>query len=525
MIKLNNKNTSLLIHLLLPVLPLINIFVKNFYILSSDEKYYLYLIAILIYIVGYFFHRVQSKSNFKVTKYYLIYIFLFFNYFSITNYAFNNFPPVLTGIGNYAFYFYILIFLTTTYFFKVFYEKEFFGNLLKIFIVLSIFTSSYYLFSEILKTSSNQVDTVTNENVNFKISPDVYFIIFDNMANFKILNEYYNYDTSELSGNLLDNNHFVYENSTSLYGQTRLSMSSILNLEYLFPEGDVPFSTRQQIVNKFLTTDSVVYSTFEKNNYELFIVGENFPCDNNRHNCINYKVNDGFLYNLLINTPYSILVNNRSSIPSLYKAINKLLKIDCSPDCKEITFNEILSNIKKIDDPSRPNLVLIHNNNAHKPFRLDENCDNLENTKFEPAILNKKEYIDANKCNVNELIYLSSNINTRSIIIAQSDHGPRYINSTEIFSNLNEDDIKNKYTIFASTYGLDKLCENANNTIFYGVNTFRALFNCLSQETSYEYLPIKSFYASYGTQLGQINYGFNEIIDITEKLDELISSR
>ena len=110
MIKLNNKNTSLLIHLLLPVLPLINIFVKNFYILSSDEKYYLYLIAILIYIVGYFFHRVQSKSNFKVTKYYLIWIFLFFNYFSITNYAFNNFPPVLTGIGNYAFYFYILIF-------------------------------------------------------------------------------------------------------------------------------------------------------------------------------------------------------------------------------------------------------------------------------------------------------------------------------------------------------------------------------------------------------------------------------
>ena len=101
----------------------------------------------------------------------------------------------------------------------------------------------------------------------------------------------------------------------------------------------------------------------------------------------------------------------------------------------------------------------------------------------------------------------------------------RYINSTEIFSNLNEDDIKNKYTIFASTYGLDKLCENANNTIFYGVNTFGALFNCLSQETSYEYLPIKSFYASYGTQLGQINYGFNEIIDITEKLDELISSR
>ena len=123
-------------------------------------------------------------------------------------------------------------------------------------------------------------------------------------------------------------------------------MSSILNLEYLYPEGEVPFSTRRQIVQSSLTTDSVVYSTFEKNNYELFIVGENFPCDNNKHYCINYKVNDGFLYNLLINTPYSILVNNRSSMPDLYKKINKFLRIDCSPDCKEITFEEILDNIK-----------------------------------------------------------------------------------------------------------------------------------------------------------------------------------
>tara|TARA_B100001564_G_C20636543_1_gene669967 strand:+ start:166 stop:1737 length:1572 start_codon:yes stop_codon:yes gene_type:complete len=521
--KLNYQKKRIYIYLFLPVLPLLNIFVKNFYILSNSEKYYLYLITIIIYIVGYLLHRIETK--YKITKYYLIWLFLFFNYYSITNFAFNNFPPFLTSIGNYAFYFYILNFIVITYLFKSYFEKEFFGILLNIFIALSIFTSSYYLFSEIMKSNSDQISVVAEEDINFTLLPDVYFIVFDNMANFKTLDEYYDYETSELREILSNNKHFVYENSTSLYGQTRLSMSSILNLEYLFPEGDVPFSTRQQIVNNYLTTDSVVYSTFEKNDYELFIVGENFPCDNKRHNCINYKVNDGFLYNLLINTPYSILVNNRSSIPSLYKSINKFLKIDCSPDCKEITFKEILSNIEKLDDPSRPNLVLIHNNNAHKPFRLDENCDNLDNTKFDPAIFNKKEYIDANACNVNELVYLSSNIKTPSVIIAQSDHGPRYKNSTETFSNLNNDDLKNKYTIFASVYGIDNLCENADKTVFYGVNTFRSLFNCLSQEITYEYLPIKSFYASYGTQLGQINYGFNEIIDITQTLTELMPLR
>ena len=30
------------------------------------------------------------------------------------------------------------------------------------------------------------------------------------------------------------------------------------------------------------------------------------------------------------------------------------------------------------------------------------------------------------------------------------------------------------------------------------------------------------FYASYGTQLGEINYGFNEIVDITDILNRNI---
>ena len=47
--------------------------------------------------------------------------------------------------------------------------------------------------------------------------------------------------------------------------------------------------------------------------------------------------------------------------------------------------------------------------------------------------------------------------------------------------------------------------------IFYGVNTFRSLFNCLSEDSYYEYLIPRSFYASYGTQLGEINYGLMKL--------------
>ena len=521
-----NTNDSLKkifhIYLFLPVLPLLNLFVKNYYILSQNELIYLTLLTIGIFIFGLALKIYEQKRNSQLSKYYLIWVFLFFNYFSITNFAFSNFPPFLTSINNYAFYFYMINFIVLTFVFIKFYQKNVFQVLLNVFVVLSIFTSSYYFFSEFLKSRSNS-EYITSESViDFKKLPDVYFIIFDNMANFDVLNEYYNFDTSEINNQLIDNNYYIYENSTSLYGQTRLSMSSILNLDYLFPEGEVPFSTRSQIVQTYLSIDSLVYTTFEKNNYDLFIVGENFPCDIGRHQCINYKVNDGFLYNLLINTPYSILVNNRSSSPDLYKNINKILRIDCSPDCKEITFQEIIENIERNDDPLKPNFVLIHNNNSHKPFRLNEDCENLENTKFEPAIYNQKEYIDANICNVRELIFLKENIETDTIIIAQSDHGPRYKNLVDTYSDLTNDDINNKYRTFGAVYGIETTCSKFNDLSYFGVNTFRSLFNCLGDYEYYEQLSTKSFYASYGTQLGEINYGFNEIVDITDILNRNI---
>ena len=170
-------------------------------------------------------------------------------------------------------------FIVLTFVFIKFYQKNVFQVLLNVFVCfIYIYIFLLFLFG-IFKVSLNS-EYITSESViDFKKLPDVYFIIFDNMANFDVLNEYYNFDTSEINNQLIDNNYYIYENSTSLYGQTRLSMSSILNLDYLFPEGEVPFSTRSQIVQTYLSIDSLVYTTFEKNNYDLFIVGENFPCD------------------------------------------------------------------------------------------------------------------------------------------------------------------------------------------------------------------------------------------------------
>ena len=106
------KNFSL--YLFLPVLPLINLFVKNFYILSQNELIYLTVVISGIFIFGFILKFFEQRRNIKLSKYYFIWVFLFFNYYSITNIAFRNFPPFLTSINNYAFYFYLINFIFLT---------------------------------------------------------------------------------------------------------------------------------------------------------------------------------------------------------------------------------------------------------------------------------------------------------------------------------------------------------------------------------------------------------------------------
>ena len=85
------------------------------------------------------------------------------------------------------------------------------------------------------------------------------------------------------------------------------------------------------------------------------------------------------------------------------------------------------------------------------------------------------------------------------------------------------DDIKNRYLIFSASKNIDKICPNMNNKNSFGVNTFRIIFNCLSDTGKYDLLEIKSFYASYGAKTGEINYGFNKIIQITMQINKILN--
>jgi hypothetical protein len=63
--------------------------------------------------------------------------------------------------------------------------------------------------------------------------PDVYFIVMDAYAREDVLKDLYGYDNATFLKYLRDNGFFVADNSISNYAQTELSLTAILNLNYL----------------------------------------------------------------------------------------------------------------------------------------------------------------------------------------------------------------------------------------------------------------------------------------------------
>ncbi len=71
------------------------------------------------------------------------------------------------------------------------------------------------------------------------LKPDIYFIIFDEMASSYSLKKYLGKENDMLDQALYQEGFFIIKKSRSNYNQTVFSMSSILNMEYI-PENGIP---------------------------------------------------------------------------------------------------------------------------------------------------------------------------------------------------------------------------------------------------------------------------------------------
>jgi len=114
--------------------------------------------------------------------------------------------------------------------------------------------------------------------------PDVYYIILDGYARADILKDIYGYDNSEFLNYLTSKGFVVASKSRSNYGQTGLSLSSSLNMDYLDsytagykPNGDdrtaLTGLIAESAVRRFFASQDYSFTVFASNYYLLDLQG------------------------------------------------------------------------------------------------------------------------------------------------------------------------------------------------------------------------------------------------------------
>ena len=491
------KNKKILLQNLFVFIPFFQLYIVNFFQIRTAETIKLFIFA-GIYLILFNISRsaFNRYSPIKNSEYFLVIIFyLSFNYSNITIFVyFEAFDPI-KYIPNYSFFSFLILTIllllvsTRSFFNKLF---EYLILFYVVFVVLISFNSIGFGLQE--KNIDTQVKN-DYENINLESKPDLYFIIYDGLPSLDTMKQFYDYESIKFEKLFNENNLTNYRLATSSFGRTKYTMSSLFNMEYIFEKGDIPFSDRAVLSNKYRTGDTVFENILRNNNYSIYKFGMAFNCNKNKkdiclnENINNYREKNSVYYDLIMRTPLKILIEKGLI------TLSPSLSIGCQ---------------------NKPKAVFLHFMDTHGPYLLGKNCNLLDEPIFDLPKTNIKSYKESLDCalkKINDLITILDLEN--DIVFIQSDHGPNYekMELTDI-EDLTTQQVLNRYSTF-SISNLDTFCSKESNNLNNTINTFVYFTNCFAT-SEIPLLEAKNFLA-----FGKIN---SFVFDITDIVQEALLS-
>jgi hypothetical protein len=340
---------------------------------------------------------------------------------------------------------------------------------LNVLFVLFILGDIAWLVGKITKTKKSAESILLNCDSCRK--PDIYFIILDEYAGKKELNDLFHFDNSVFEDKLKEKGFHIVENSRSNYNVTPYSVASILNMDYLplnlqtRDAGNLDECFRQMRNSKVL--GAVKTSGYSFYNYSIF----DFPGQP-------AKSKSDFL-------PYTTaLITSQTFLSRAAKDVQKDIDngkwkfLHQGISLRQNSTNELiiesLENIAK-DSSAPPKFIYGHLLMPHYPFYFDKNGQPLPlaNIKANNTSQNYIEYLQY--CNKKILVMVEEIIKASAsppVIILLGDHGSRNTPASDHvynFLNLNAMLLPDKN--YAGFYN-----EMSN------VNEFRVIFNTIFHE-------------------------------------------
>ena len=345
-------------------------------------------------------------------------------------------------------------------------------NTVSIVLITVILTNIPY--SELSDFSENSLPTLSSDlfNSDLETSPDIYYIVLDEYAGSRTLQNYFDFDNSQFTSFLQNNGFYVSSNSNSNYLVTALAVPSVMQMNYLH------LLTSSNSPNSF----SITSESYQENNVMKFF---------NEHGYTTVHIYGGILqkinsadYNLCsdlaVTDFHTMLIQTTILWPiQKYQFIYDLNEI------RLCSLTELSSAYKKFDEPM---FVFAHIKLPHDPFTLDSNGENIIPKKIDLGITSggdKAGYLNQLKFTNSKIIeiipQIISNSKSPPVIIIQSDHGIRFeLNSiTSENTSISESDaeiIQRSFNNFNAVYFPD-----GDYSLMYDdftpVNTFRIIFN------------------------------------------------
>ncbi len=364
-------------------------------------------------------------------------------------------------------------------------QKPYFA-LIFIFSGLIIFNIASIIPVELNKNNNFSIASNTSnpEIQNTKIDiakPDVYYIILDESVGFEAIREYWKYnDIQEFEKFLVNTGFYIAKNSKSKTTDTLIEIASRLNYaDQSKNTKDYPQALFHNI------SENRTMQLFKEYGYKTIVIDQvraangfitktpikaDFNLESPKVSSHNWAFDDFFLmvFDRTILRPFCETL--RIYDPAIIQHRNDVNY-----------FFDKLSNLEKIESPK---FVYAHVLLTHVPLVFNENGGSIDVKNY----YNWDYYLDSYKFEVKKVeqlvtsLLLKSNPDNPPIIIIQSDHGFRNINSGHVGSTI----LKNypeeyKYSIinvlYLPGYDYSKLPESIDP-----INTFPLIFNYYLKE-------------------------------------------
>jgi hypothetical protein len=390
--------------------------------------------------------------------------------------------------------------------------------------ILSLVILIYPLFQIInYSNSGTRIDTkeIESEGINLPEKlpsnyrkPDIYLILLDGYNREDILKSYFHYDNSKFISDLEKMDFTVADCSMTNYNQTRLTMASELNLNYM----DTYFPLQEKLSYERTATkilsENAVRRLLENSGYHTYTFDDfYYPFLNWEHVEHLLSVDNSspwsrdltaFESMFLKSTVLTILTQYRPELVETMQNMNATKMTSTSNSAKNYLVNRthyMLDTLPKLVNEKSPKFVYAHFTVTHPPFLFTSDGEIIDSkyrfpgddAQFIEGYNNQVDYMNSRLLPVLQKII--DNSEEPPIIIVQSDHGiEKWIGSKANKPNQN----------LTALY-LPGIADGPYSSIS-AVNIFRLVFNDYF-ELNLPYLEDRSY------QLNEDDYSLTRVYD------------